>query len=190
MRHLVVYSHPYPKSFNHAIMETYSRALQEAGHEVRVRDLYALHFDPVLKAEELLGFTRGTVPKDILAEQEHVRWAQIITFICPIWWGGFTSNLRGYLDRVFSLGFAYTDKPQGLLTDKKVFLINTIGAPEKVYTDTGIFKSMNMITDDIIFKFCGLQVIGHKYFCSVTTCRDEERRAMLEQVKQLAQEIC
>lgn len=189
MKHLVIYSHPYSQSFNHAIMETYSRALKDAGHEVRVRDLYALNFDPVLKAEELAGFARGVIPKDIQTEQEHVRWSEIMTFICPIWWGGFTANLRGYLDRVFSLGFAYDEMPKGLLTGKKVFLINTIGAPEKVYADAGIFKSMNVITDDVLFKFCGLQVIGHKYFGSVSTCSDSQRQVMLEQVKELASQI-
>ena len=47
MKHLIIYSHPNPKSFNHAILETYEVALKEAGHEVRVRDLYADAFDPV-----------------------------------------------------------------------------------------------------------------------------------------------
>lgn len=189
MKHLVIYSHPYSKSFNHAIMETYVAALREAGHEARVRDLYALNFDPVLKANELAGFSQGKVPPDILTEQGHVRWADILTLICPIWWGGFTANLRGYLDRVFSLGFAYDETPKGLLTDKKVFLIHTIGAPLNIYENSGLVKAMNTITDDIIFQFCGLQVLGHKFFGFVTACSHAERQAMLEEVKKVANQI-
>ena len=50
MKHLIVYAHPNTASFNHAIKETLVRVLREKGQDVRVRDLYALHFDPVLKA--------------------------------------------------------------------------------------------------------------------------------------------
>jgi NAD(P)H dehydrogenase (quinone) len=189
MRHLVIYSHPYPKSFNHAILETYSQALRDAGHEVRIRDLYALNFDPVLKAHELAGFPEGKIPEDIRIEQEHVRWAEILTLICPIWFGGFTANLRGYLDRVFSLGFAYNENAKGLLTDKKAFLINTIGAPLKVYEEAGLIRAMNVITDEIIFPFCGVQVVGHQFFGSVTTCSDAERRKMLEAVQTIARDL-
>jgi NAD(P)H dehydrogenase (quinone) len=186
MRHLIVYSHPNPKSFNHAILETYTAELKKQGHEVRVRDLYELKFDPILKATELEGFVKGVFPKDIHDEQEHIRWAEALTLLCPIWWGGFTSQLRGYLDRVFSLGFAYDETPRGLLTDKKIFTINTIGAPESLYENEGFFKGMNKILDDIVFKFCGIQVVGHKYFSFVGGCTQEERRIMLEDVRELA----
>ena len=192
MKHLIVYSHPYPKSFNHAIQETFAEALRSKGHDVRVRDLYALNFDPVLKGSEIEGFKQGDIPQDIKSEQEHVQWADVITFICPIWWGGFTASLRGYFDRVFSLNFAYKETEtgiQGLLGDKKVFTINTIAAPESVYEKAGLFKSMNQLLDDIVFQFCSAQVAGHKYFGSVGSCSDEERKAMLEEVKRIADEL-
>jgi len=189
MKHLIIYSHPNPNSFNHAIMETYTKALLSAGHEVRVRDLYELKFDPVLTGKDLADFAKGQAAPDIRAEQEHVRWAEVITLICPIWWGGFTANLRGYLERVFSLGFAYDKNSRALLTGKSVLTINTIGAPEKVYQDGGLFDAMNKLMDDIVFSFAGLKVIGHKYFSSVTSCSDAERKIMLEEVARIAREI-
>jgi NAD(P)H dehydrogenase (quinone) len=189
MRHLVIYSHPNPKSFNHAIKETYVQALRESGQEVRVRDLYALNFDPVLKGSELAGFKEARVPEDIRTEQEHVRWAQVITFICPVWWGGPTANLRGYLDRVFSLGFAYDEASKGLLGDKKVLTIHTLAAPLKVYEDTGLIAAMNKLYDEIVFKFASLQVVGHKYFGSVSTSGAEERQKMLLEVRELGCKI-
>jgi len=189
MNHLIVYSHPYDKSFNHAICETYQQRLEDNGHGVRVRDLYALKFDPVLKASEIEGFREGRYPEDIRIEQEHVAWADVLTFICPIWWAGLTANLRGYMDRVFAYGFAYKETDQGLvklLTGKKIFLINTIGAPSDIYEKNGYFGAMDKLLDEIAFDFCGLEVIGHKYFGLVTACSDEERQAMLFQVKDSA----
>jgi NAD(P)H dehydrogenase (quinone) len=189
MKHLIIYSHPNPKSFNHAILETYTLALAAGGHEVRVRDLYKLNFDPVLKARELAGFVKGKYPKDIKIEQTHVRWSEIITLIGPIWWGGFPANLRGYMERVFCLGFAYDKTPRGLLADKKIFSINTIGAPAKVYEDAGLFKAMDKLSDEIVFSFCAFKIIGHKYFSSVTTCSPAERENMLAEVERIAREI-
>jgi NAD(P)H dehydrogenase (quinone) len=192
MKHLVVYSHPYPKSFNHAIMETYTNQLRAKEHEVKVRDLYAINFDPVLKASELKGFQKGQYPKDIKEEQKHVLWAELITFICPIWWGGLTSNLRGYMDRVLSLGFAYkyTEQgPQGMLRGKKIFFINTLGDSAERYEKEGYSRSMNQLLDEIAFQFCGMEVLGHKYFGSVGTVTDQDRKAMLDEVKRIADRI-
>lgn len=192
MRHLILYSHPNPESFNHAILEVFIRHLEKAGQDARVRDLYALNFNPVLTRSEMQGYEQGDVPDDIKAEQEHIRWAEMVTMICPIWWGGFTANLRGYLDRVFSAGFAYKPTPQGvepLLADKKVYTINTLAAPGQVYEDLGLYRSMNNILDHIVFQFCGLQVVGHKYFAFVDASSDDDRQAMLREVGEIAERL-
>jgi len=185
MKHLIIYAHPNPASFNHAIKETLVRVLKEKGQDVRVRDLYALHFDPVLKADDFKIFLAGKVPGDIAIEQGHVRWADQITFLYPVWWAGMPAITRGYIDRVFSRGFAYdyaATGPVGLLPGKKVFIINTMGASLSAYEQIGAFKAMEILMDGEIFRFCGLEVTGHKYFGSVPTVADEDRKKMLEEV--------
>lgn len=192
MNFLVIYSHPSPLSFNHAIKETLVSQLKLRGQEVRVRDLYALEFNPVLRAEEIEGFKKGLVRDDVGREQDQIRWANILIFICPIWWGGFTASLRGYLDRVFSLNFAYAETPEGvkgLLSDKKVVTINTLGAPRQIYEEMGLFNCMDNILDNIVFRFCGLESIGRKYFSFVGGCSDAERLAMLQEVKVIADRL-
>jgi NAD(P)H dehydrogenase (quinone) len=192
MNHLIVYSHPNPQSFNKAILNTYQEALQGRGHKIQVRDLYAMDFDPVLSADDLRMLHGGQIPPEIKAEQDLVRWADVMTLICPIWWGGFTANLRGYIDRVFSLGFAYEEGPagpKGLLGGKKMVIINTMGAPYQVYERIGMIKSMGQVSDECISQFCGLTVMEHKYFGNVVGCSAEERRKMLHEVKILAESI-
>lgn len=63
MNHLVIYAHPNPASFNHAILEAYTRELAAAGHEVRIRDLYATGFNPVILQSDYDMINRGTPPK-------------------------------------------------------------------------------------------------------------------------------
>jgi NAD(P)H dehydrogenase (quinone) len=178
MNHLVVFSHPNPRSFNRAILDAYTAALQERGREVRVRDLYALGFDPVL-----------SLAPEVRAEQEHVRWADVIAFIYPLWWAGMPAIAKGYVDRVFTEGFAYSFGPNGLerhLTGKKVLTITTLGDTLENYTKRAFIESMDRLMDGIMFDFAGLEVLGHTYFGSVPTVTDGQRKEMLEDVRRLA----
>ena len=47
-----IYAHPEPKSFNAALKDTALAALQENGHEVKLSDLYAMKFNPVLTVSD------------------------------------------------------------------------------------------------------------------------------------------
>jgi NAD(P)H dehydrogenase (quinone) len=189
MKHLIVYAHPNTASFNHAIKETLVRVLREKGQDVRVRDLYALHFDPVLRASDFQAFLEGKVPGDIAIEQDHVRWAEQITFLYPVWWNRMPSLAEGYVDRVFSKGFAYDYTPAGpigLLAAKRVYVFSTLGASLAVLESSGTIKSMEQIFDRETLRFCGMEMIGHKYFGSVPTVTHEERTKMLEEVAGIA----
>ena len=189
MNHLIIYSHPNPASFNHAIKEVVVKTLKDKGQNVRIRDLYAIHFDPVLKADDFETFEQKKTPRDIEIEQGHIRWADVLTFIYPIWWAAAPAITRGYIDRVFSNGFAYefgAEGPKGLLGGKKVCLINTMGAPLSAYETKGIFKSMECVINQEIFEFCGFKVACQKYFGSVPLVSDDERKAMLAEVETVA----
>jgi len=70
MNHLVVYAHPNPESFCKGILDTVVRASEEKGADVRVRDLYQIRFDPILKGEDLMGYKSGKIPSDIAKEQD------------------------------------------------------------------------------------------------------------------------
>ncbi|MDP8266887.1 MAG: NAD(P)H-dependent oxidoreductase [Candidatus Aceula meridiana] len=189
MNHLIIYSHPNSKSFNCAIRETLKDALEQKGHEVRVRDLYAIGFDPVLSAKDFEVLEKGGVLDDVKVEQDHVRWADVVTFVFPVWWNSLPAIARGYIDRVFSVGFAYTEKMEGLLPEKKVLVICTLNAPKDVSEKTGAFKAMDFTIGQSLADFCGMAFLKQKYFNSVASVSDQERKDMLKEVEQLAGEI-
>jgi putative NADPH-quinone reductase len=70
----------------------------------------------------------------------------IIIIAFPIWWTGLPAMIKGYVDRVFSYGFAYTFNEQGgidkLLTGKKGLLINTFGTAQHFYESIGMIGSL------------------------------------------------
>ena len=54
MKVLIVHAHPEPKSFTAALRDQAVETLQAQGHEVRVSDLYAMNWNPVASAGDLL----------------------------------------------------------------------------------------------------------------------------------------
>ncbi|MEW9500277.1 NAD(P)H-dependent oxidoreductase [Jeotgalibacillus marinus] len=189
MKHLVIYAHPNPQSFNHAILEKVVQKLEDHGEEVIVRDLYALNFKPVLSGSDFTAFQSGHTPKDIQEEQEHVKQADVITFIYPIWWTGLPAILKGYIDRVFAYGFAYAVNEQGgyekLLAGKKAVLFNTMGHPEDYYEEIGMIEAMKQTSDNGILDFVGIETMEHKFFGSVPSVDDAARKQMLVDVENI-----
>jgi NAD(P)H dehydrogenase (quinone) len=176
MKHLVVYAHPKPESLNHAILETTTTALINNGHEVIVRDLYALNFQPVLKSEDTAAMRAGQTPQDIKTEQIFITQSDAITFIYPIWWTGLPAILKGYVDRVFSYGFAYSYGNEGIikmLTGKKGLIINTHGTPHEIYDKIGMTDGLKITSDIGIFDFVGIETVGHLLFGSIGFFKDE-----------------
>ncbi|WP_243525045.1 NAD(P)H-dependent oxidoreductase [Bacillus pseudomycoides] len=186
MKHLIVYAHPNPQSFNHAILETVKAELEGKDHEVRVRGLYELNFNPVLSASDFVSFSQGKTPADIQEEQEHITWADSIIFIYPVWWAGLPAILKGYVDRVFSHGFAYAYGENGierLLSGKKGLLLSTMGNSKEAYTASGMFDAMKKTTDAGIFEFTGIETLEHTFYTSVPSVDGDVRKEYLEEVK-------
>lgn len=187
MNILIVYAHPNPKSFCHAILDTVQQALIAQGHEVHVRDLYALNFNPILSGADFVSFKSGKIPTDISVEQVEIRWAHIIVVINPVWWTSMPAILKGYFDRVFSYGFAFgagTDgRVKGLLADKKVFIFNTMGNSREMYDQSGMFKSMIQTISQGVFEFSAMHVLGHHFFTSVTSSTPQQRESMLKEAE-------
>ena len=63
MKHLVVFAHPRSGSFTRQAAGASVDELEQCGHEVVVRDLYTMGFNPVLSAEEMGG--KAPLPEDI-----------------------------------------------------------------------------------------------------------------------------
>lgn len=66
MRVLTVYAHPNPKSFCNAVLQQFTKGLEDAGHVSEVVDLYAIRFDPVFRREDFAGYVHESMPPEIL----------------------------------------------------------------------------------------------------------------------------
>lgn len=136
MRVLVVYCHPVPESFCAAIRDEALATLKGTGHEVRLIDLYAEGFDPVMGCDERRAYNDGPPCDPALARHiEYLQWAEGILFIYPTWWYGLPAMLKGWLDRVWATDvvFRLADGPgrvEPLMGHVvRLGVITTCGAP-------------------------------------------------------------
>jgi NAD(P)H dehydrogenase (quinone) len=185
----VVFSHPNAESFNAQVCRAYVDELGHRGHVVRVRDLYALKFDPVLRMEDLEGARSGSAPDDVRVEQEHVTWADVLTFVSPIWWIGWPAMLKGYVDRVFALNFAYRYTPggvEGCLASKRAVIITSSGSTAENWRETGKLAAVRTAQDVYTMEFCAIVMVEHLHFAPVGRRTPAERFSqMLDEVRAL-----
>jgi NAD(P)H dehydrogenase (quinone) len=190
MKHLIIYAHPNQESLNGYIKQTVIATLEAQDHEVILRDLYHLDFDPILSLEDMKGQRLGKVATDVSREQEYIAWAESITFIYPIWWTGMPAIMKGYIDRVMSYGFAYRydqGVQKGLLEGKQAIIINTHGKSNTEYEATGMDKALLLTSDAGIYSYCGLEVKEHFFFDRAdraTTAHTEKWAAEIQTVYQ------
>jgi NAD(P)H dehydrogenase (quinone) len=114
MKVLVVYCHPCAESFNAAVRDVAVEALEKRGHDVRLIDLYAAGFDPVMRMQEWRGYFKdGENLEPVRDQAQHVAWAEAVVFIYPTWWYGLPAMLKGWLERVLVPGFAFDMPAEG-----------------------------------------------------------------------------
>lgn len=183
--YLIVYSNPDERSFSFDLKEKAQEFLESKGHSVQVRDLYKMNFNPILTDTEINNFEKGIYSTDILEEQAYLKWADVLIFIFPIWWG-IPAMLKGYIDKVFSHNFAYQTTPVGMkgkLQGKHVYRFSSMRSLNETYDKDGFKASLINIIDKGIFEYAGMNVIESKLFGGLPRNDERTAREYLNQVE-------
>ena len=141
MRLLVVHCHPVPESYGAALRDRVLESAAAAGHETRLRDLYAEGFDPIMGPEERRGYeTPGENEAPVADHLADLRWCEGLVFVYPTWWFGQPAMLKGWLDRVlvphaaFTLPTETTTLGPALTNIRLVAVVTTLGSPWWLWT--------------------------------------------------------
>ncbi|NCO05208.1 MAG: NAD(P)H-dependent oxidoreductase [Candidatus Magasanikbacteria bacterium] len=179
----IIYCHPHSKSHNAKILKRVVDTLEKQHVSYDLLDLYQSDFTVFLteKEYERMAITKERVTEpDVLAMQERITKASHLIFIYPVWWYNMPAKLKGFMDRVFSNGFAYQFKQtpswqllgarclsffpgirycfqpysvHGFLKDKKALIFRTYGGPP---LGRRFFGDTPKVLEQAILRFCGL----------------------------------
>jgi putative NADPH-quinone reductase len=148
MKVLVVFNHPYEKSYCNAILESVKSGLKKGNHQLDLIHLDKDNFDPVMKAKDLKAFVlASTAPEashnllDDQVKQYKLRLEQAdhLVFIFPIWWELMPALTKGFIDKLIFPGIAYDYNAKGnwminrLTNLKGVTMITTMNTPKIAY---------------------------------------------------------
>ena len=174
MNILVINGHPDKKSFNASIFKEVVKNLNSKKHQIETLNLAEMKFDPVLR----FGYReRMEEDTEITRSQELIQWADHLIFIYPIWWSSMPSLMKGWIDRVFTPGIAYSSNRKGifvlnfitgrqfkkLLKNKTADIITTSQGPGWWYK---IFSGIVSVPDsygvavlkNAVLNHCGIKV--------------------------------
>ena len=202
MNALIVYWHPEPKSFNHAMFDTAQRTLAAGGADVRVSDLHEMAFDPVSsranfttvkdpdylkpQLEELHATEAGGFAHDVEEEIRKVEWCDLMIWQFPLWWFSVPAAMKGWVDRVFAMGRAYGGGRvygTGVFTGKRAMLSFTTGGPAPSYQPDGFNGDLMGILRPIhrgTLQFVGFDVLAPHVVYAPVRMTDEGRQRELD----------
>ncbi|HIE1099469.1 MULTISPECIES: NAD(P)H-dependent oxidoreductase [Stenotrophomonas] len=167
MHSLIVIAHPDPSSLTHAIARRIGEAIgaADAGNSVAYADLMAEGFDPRFSLQDQALFRgTGAVPADVAAEQARLDAADTLVLVYPLYWWSFPALLKGWIDRVFTQGWAYQEGADGKVQKKlqrlHVHLVGVGGAGAEMIERRGYGAAMKTQIDMGIFDYCGARVLS------------------------------
>jgi len=167
LKHAIIACHPSEISFTLAIARRYAEAVRTHGHEVIVRDLYRLGFDPVLKDDE----RQGQPGADVLAEWDTLGEIDVFVLAYPIWFGAPPAMLKGYIDRVFGAGrMRGSTREEGLsriIQGKQLVSLTLSGSMSAWLDEKGVLESLRNLFDRYLGEVFDLTETHHYHFDGV-----------------------
>ncbi len=179
MKTLIIYAHPDHESHAKLTLELVTKNLENKKEEYEILDLYKINFNPILSEKEMYQKDPESI-KDIIPIREKITATKKLIVIYPIWWNGMPAILKGFIDRVFSSGYAFkyeNGMPKGLLVNKTATVFVTTGA-NKIVTQLFLGNRFKKNAEKDIFGFCGIKTKVYHVDKAITL--DEKQHKKIE----------
>lgn len=132
MRVTLLLAHPAPDSLTHRFADHLQTDLEQRGHAVTRRDLYAEGYGPLRDRDTHTRYRAQTPSPD----QNGLSKTEGLVMVFPVWWGGPPAILKGWMDQELAPGVAYHPPEHpggplrpGLTNLRAALVVTTMGAP-------------------------------------------------------------
>lgn len=161
MNCLIINGHQESDGWGAVIREAVVAELATQGAPYRAHDLYAMRFQPALQESDFQAWATGEQPEAVRPLQADVTWADLLLLLYPIRWGGTPAMVKGYIDRVFAMGFAYgmrEGKMGTFLTGKRALLFPSTADQAELELAAGL----GPVLGGGALSFCGVEILGQR----------------------------
>jgi len=184
---LVIAGHPDSTSFSSALAQAYAQAAERRGATVTLIDLAQLQFDPILRRAYKVD---QPLEPDLQMAAAAIKAADHVAWFFPMWWGGAPALVKGFIDRVFTPGFAFRYRgrnqlPEKLLKGRSARLVSSMDSPLAWYSlilRRVLHASFGMAT----LSFVGFSPMRSTMFYELRFRSAAERERALDKVRRAA----
>lgn len=155
MKILLILGHPDKGSLNSRIAQEAAETLESAGHDVAFHDLYDEGFDPVLPLEDLRR-RASFAPLPSRYAEELVDAGGLLV-VHPDWWGLPPAIVKGWVDRIFLPGVAFSYEEAYGEGMEPFPLLRGLQAAVVVTRDGGSSRLCEEFWMNAVFGFCGVE---------------------------------
>lgn len=185
---LIIYCHPYDKSFNHAVLENVENNLKQNNKDYKLIDLYKDGFVPIYDLEEMRLFHTGQTHDPLV--KKYLSWLKEtpeVIFITPFWWNGLPGMLKGFIDKVMKEGegLSHTVTKTGIhgeLTNVKHTYVFTTSTSPTFYLKLFLGNGIKRIFINKTLKQLGMQDCHWYNFGGVSTSSVDRHKKYLEKI--------
>ncbi|MDH6679086.1 NAD(P)H dehydrogenase (quinone) [Rhodococcus sp. LBL1] len=159
---LAVVAHPEGDSLTWGIANQFSSAIAESGRaDIHVVDLVGDAFSPTFgDMDHALYQGKTGTPDDVAKYQRLLDSSDALVVFFPVYWWSLPGVLKGWMDRVFTRGWAFDYLPDGSargeLGDLAIHLVAVAGVGEETYERYGYLEAMRTQLMHGILDFCGV----------------------------------
>ena len=191
MECLIIYCHPYNKSFNHAVLECVENNLDQNNKNYQVIDLYKDDFNPVYDLEEMRLFHVGKTHDPLV--KKYLNWLRKtpeVIFITPFWWNGVPGMLKGFIDKVMKegKGLSHTVTKTGIhgeLTNIKHTYVFTTSTSPTIYLKLFLGNGIKRIFINKTLKQLGMQDCHWYNFGGISNSSNDRRNRYLDKITKI-----
>jgi NAD(P)H dehydrogenase (quinone) len=158
---LIIYAHLNKDGYCGYILKKFQSELENKKIEYQLLDLYAEHYDPILKPEEHYTSGHRIIAEDTARYQKLLLENDKFVVIFPTWWNGAPAILKGFFDRTLTNGITYkyvNGIPRGLLKGKAAVFTTTGGNSLLEILFLGN-RGLRVVVNDTL-RFCGIKAKG------------------------------
>lgn len=208
----VVHAHPEPRSFCTAMAHEAMHVMKSHGDNVSFSDLYALDFDPVVRAsdfpdransdylvyalEQRHALANHAVAPDIQREVDALLASDILMLVFPLYWFSVPALIKGWIDRCFLSGALYGGKRiygRGGMTGKRAVIGVTLGGREHMFGADAIHGELTggMLRHLLqgTLGYVGYEVLEPFFAWHVPYCSSEERAGTLARWRAFVEQL-
>ena len=183
MHVLTILDHPNPASFSGAVAQHFMDGAKAAGHSVELADLHAEGFDPRWTMADIAADGGSSPLEDVSKEQARIARADAICFVFPLFWWGMPAMTKGWIDRVWTWGWAYDqldDPEKSLQRPRSGVLLIPAGARSDEMESRGYLAALETAWIKGTFGYFGFSPRKLEVLCGAIGST-HRRQALLEQ---------